>query len=110
SCLYRSPRSATVVATRGCYILEMLRNILDQMLKDGVYKTETDRRYRERVLKLHLRELPLLDLLDDGLLERVRLGAELVEFQPGELIYDEHERSDCMDLIRRGIVKLMRNV
>src|SRR5205807_2429412 len=29
SCLYRTPRSATVIADRDCYMLEMLRNILE---------------------------------------------------------------------------------
>src|SRR5207302_6192653 len=31
SCLYRTPRSATVVAERDCYVVEMLRNVLDQL-------------------------------------------------------------------------------
>ena len=34
SCLYRTPRSATVVARRDCYMIEMLRNILDMIQKD----------------------------------------------------------------------------
>src|SRR5262249_37504967 len=31
SCMYRTPRAETAVATRECYVLEMLRNILDQL-------------------------------------------------------------------------------
>src|SRR5207245_1149955 len=46
SCLYRTPRSATIVATRDCYMLEMLRNILDQLQKDPAYKARTDELYR----------------------------------------------------------------
>src|SRR5207248_7473347 len=59
SCLYRSPRSATVVATRDCYMLEMLRNILDQLQKDPAYKAQTDELYKKRVFELTLRQLPL---------------------------------------------------
>jgi CRP-like cAMP-binding protein len=55
SCLYRTPRSATVVATRDCYMLEMLRNILDQLQKDPAYKTQTDEIYKKRVFELYLR-------------------------------------------------------
>src|SRR5260370_571260 len=38
SCLYGTPRSATIVASRDCYMVEMLRNIVDQLLGDKKYR------------------------------------------------------------------------
>jgi Fe-S-cluster-containing hydrogenase component 2 len=107
SCMYRSPRAATVIAARDCYVLEMLRNILDRMLQIDDFKERTERIYRERVLKLHLDGLPLLSPLDAALREQVRRRAELVDFEAGDLIFDEHQRGDCMYLIRSGIVKVI---
>ena len=42
SCMNRAPRSATVVADRDCYMLEMLRNVLDMLHKDEKYKQKLD--------------------------------------------------------------------
>ncbi len=39
SCMNRAPRSATVLAEQDCYMLEMLRNVLDMLQKDPVYKS-----------------------------------------------------------------------
>ncbi|MDR3638815.1 MAG: 4Fe-4S binding protein [Isosphaeraceae bacterium] len=109
SCRYRSPRSASVIATRDGYLLEMLRNVLDAMLKDENFKNEQDTIYRDRVLESQLREIPVMTLLDDRLLERVRQNAELVDYDSGELIYDEHDDADGMHLIRSGIIQVMTN-
>jgi Fe-S-cluster-containing hydrogenase component 2/CRP-like cAMP-binding protein len=110
SCLYRTPRSATIVATRDCYVLEMLRNILDQLQKDPVYKAKTDAVYRQRVLALHLRQLPLFADLPDDQLAVLRDGVELVSFDAGDIICDEHERSDSIYIVRSGLVKVVKKV
>src|SRR5262249_30817344 len=49
SCRNGSPRSATIVADRDCFMLEMLRNILDQLQKDAAYKAQYDDTYKKRV-------------------------------------------------------------
>jgi Fe-S-cluster-containing hydrogenase component 2/CRP-like cAMP-binding protein len=108
SCLYRTPRSATVVATRDCYILEMLRNILDQLQKDPAYKAQTDEIYKKRILELYLRESKIFQELTEGQLESLRQGLDLVAFEPGQVIFDEYERSDCMYVIRSGLVKVVK--
>jgi WD40 repeat protein/CRP-like cAMP-binding protein len=110
SCLYRSPRSATVVAKRDCYMLELLRNILDQVQKDPAYKAKADEIYKQRVLRLHLRNLSIFHDLTDEQFEELRREVELVSFEPGQLICDEHDRSDCMYIVRGGLVKTMMNV
>ncbi len=109
SCLYRAPRSATVTASRDCYMLEMLRNVLETMNRDAGFKSRLDQLYRERVLRLQLRNLPMLLELDERLLERLRQSAELVEVPSGALLFDEHEQSDALHLIRGGIVKVMQD-
>jgi Fe-S-cluster-containing hydrogenase component 2 len=111
SCLYRMPRTATVVVTQDpCYVLEMYRHILDRMLsnQNRAFQEQIDAAYRQR-LGLHLRTLPLFADLDDASLKALQDRAELQAFEPGALICDEHDASDCMYLIRSGFVKVLKN-
>jgi CRP-like cAMP-binding protein/Fe-S-cluster-containing hydrogenase component 2 len=109
SCLSGTPRSATVVADRDCYVLEMLRNILDELQKDEGYRARMDAVYRERILANHLRRLSVFADLTDEQFAQIRERVELVRCEGGELICDEHDRSDCMYVIRSGLVKVMKN-
>ena len=43
SCTNGTVRSATIVADRDCYVLEMLRNILEKILADKQYQEDTDK-------------------------------------------------------------------
>ncbi|HEV3117891.1 MAG TPA: cyclic nucleotide-binding domain-containing protein [Gemmataceae bacterium] len=116
SCLYHTPRSATVVADRDCYALEILRNVLDAMLtnRNKAFKERIDNTYRQRVLQMHLRNVPIFRDLPNDAFEQVQAalasGAELVSLAPGTLICDEHEHADCMYIIRSGFVKVMKHV
>jgi CRP-like cAMP-binding protein/Fe-S-cluster-containing hydrogenase component 2 len=109
SCTYGSPRSATIVASEDCYALEMLRNILDEVQSDESYRAHVDALYRERVLKNHLRRLPIFSDLTEEQFSRLRDGVELVRYKVGQIICDEHDRSDGMFLIRSGVVKTVKN-
>jgi Fe-S-cluster-containing hydrogenase component 2/CRP-like cAMP-binding protein len=108
SCLYRTPRSATIVARRDLYVVEMLRNILDQIQKDPAYKARADELYKKRVLDLHLRKLSIFSDLNDDEFGPVRQGVELVSVAPGTLICDENDRSDSFYVIRSGLVKVVK--
>jgi Fe-S-cluster-containing hydrogenase component 2/CRP-like cAMP-binding protein len=110
SCLYRTPRSATVVALQDCYLLEMLRNILDAVQKDAGYRARMERLLKKRLVETFLRDLPIFSVLGDQQLALLHARAELVQFEPGSLICDEHDPSDCLYLIGTGIVKIMKNV
>jgi Fe-S-cluster-containing hydrogenase component 2/CRP-like cAMP-binding protein len=110
SCLYGTPRSATIVADRDCYVLEMLRNILDQIQGDKAYRAEMDAVYKTRILKDHLHNLPLFADLTDEQFARLRDSVGLFRCKDGHLIYDEHDRSDGLYVIRSGLVKVMKNV
>src|SRR5206468_6422275 len=65
SCLNRSPRSATIIAARECYVLEMLRNIFEKVKEDANYKKRVEEEYRRRSLEQQLRNLPLFAGLTD---------------------------------------------
>jgi CRP-like cAMP-binding protein len=110
SCLYGTPRSATIVAERDCYVLEMLRNILDQIQGDKAYRAEMDAVYKTRILKDHLRNLPLFSDLTDEQLAGIRDKVDVIRYKDGQLIYDEHDQSDSMYILRSGLVKVMKNV
>jgi Fe-S-cluster-containing hydrogenase component 2/CRP-like cAMP-binding protein len=110
SCMYRTPRSGTIVAKRDCYVIEMVRNILDQIQKDPAYKAHADKVYIDRVLDLQVRKLSIFSDLTDDEFKEIRANVELVSVEPGTLICDEGERSDCLYIIRSGLVKVMKNV
>lgn len=110
SCLYRTPRSATVVAKYDCYMIEFLRHVLDGIHNDKVYKARADGIYLKRFFELQVRKMPLFTDLSKEEMEAVRNGIELVSYEPGQIICDEHERSDCMYIVRQGLVKVATNV
>jgi len=109
SCMNRAPRSATVVAEEDCYMLEMLRNVLDMLQKDPNYKKRTDAMYRKRVMETHVRRLSVFENLNDEQFEKLKEAIELVEYESGETIFEEGEPSDCFYVIRSGLVKVLKN-
>src|SRR5262249_34197692 len=42
--------------------------------------------------------------------DELRKEVDLVSLEPGQLIFDEHDRSDAMYIVRSGLVKTMTNV
>lgn len=110
SCMYRTPRSATIRATRDCYMLEMLRNILDQLRKnDKAYKAKMDEIFKQRILQLHLRKLSIFRDLNDKQFATIKDKVELITVEPGACICDENERPESMFIVRGGLVKVLRN-
>ncbi|MFP6763069.1 MAG: cyclic nucleotide-binding domain-containing protein, partial [Planctomycetaceae bacterium] len=109
SCLNRAPRSATVVADEDCYMLEMLRNVLDMLHNDEKYSQKLDAVYRERVLDGHIRGLSIFQDLPAEEFEAIRDRIELVDFPAGSVVFEEHEDSDAFYIVRSGLVKVVRN-
>src|SRR5437867_13223840 len=107
-CLYRTPRSGTVVSASDCYMIELMRNILDACQKDPVYKAKTDELYKKRVLQLHLQKLPLFRDLTPGQFSALKVQVELLTFEGGQVICDEHDRPDGVYLVRSGLVKVVK--
>ncbi|MBX7104326.1 MAG: cyclic nucleotide-binding domain-containing protein [Gemmataceae bacterium] len=110
SCLYRTPRSATVVAERDCYVVELLRNVLDQLKKDPKFKEEMDKKYKERVFGLQVLNLPIFRGLNEELITWLRDKATLKSYRAGQVVCDEHDRPDDMMIIRGGLVKVCQGV
>ncbi len=108
SCLYRTPRSATVIADRDCYLLELLRNVFDQIQKDQAYRARTEEIYRKRVLGLHLRRLSIFADLNEEQYARVAQQVELVSYARGQIIFDEYERPDSLYIVRTGLVRVVQ--
>ncbi len=106
SCINRYPRSATVTAMEDCYILEMLRNILELLQRNKAFKLRMDEVYRERVLKTHLRMLPIFGKLPDDALANLSARVQLVEKEPGDVIFKEGDPADSLYVIRIGTVKV----
>ena len=109
SCMNRAPRSATVVAEEDCYMLEMLRNVLDMLHSDPTYKKKLDEIYRARVLDGHVRRLPIFDGLEDKHFAEVKDRIELVDFEAGAVVFEEYEQSDSFYVVRSGLVKIVKN-
>ena len=106
TCLSFYPRSATVRATEDTVVLEMLRNVLQMLQKDKIFKADLDRRYRERALDTHLRTVPVLAGLSDAFVTRLRDRVQLVRFEPGQDICTQGEVADSFFLLRIGFVKV----
>ncbi len=109
SCMNRAPRSASVIAEQDCYMLEMLRNVLDMLHNDPAYKERMDATYRQRVLEGHIRRLSIFEELTDAEFARLRDAIELVEVPTGGLIFEQFDPSDSFYVIRSGLVKVVAN-
>jgi len=109
SCMNRAPRSATIVADRDCYMLEMLRNVLDMLHKDERYKKKLDDIYRARVLDNHVRRLSIFEDMTDADFAAIKGRLELVEREAGDVIFEEYDDSDSFYVVRSGLVKVVKN-
>jgi CRP-like cAMP-binding protein len=108
SCLNRSPRSATIIAARDCYVLEILRNIFEKIKEDANYKKKVEEEYKRRALDQQIRNLPLFSDLTDSQIETVRKRAAVKSYKAGQILCDEHDKSDDVFLVRSGLVKVVK--
>ena len=106
TCMSLYPRSATVRAEEDCVIIEMLRNVLDIMLRNETLRVQLDSRYRKRALEDHLRSVPLLATLGHDFVDRLRDRVELLRFTKNELICVQGDIADHFYLVRTGFVKV----
>jgi CRP-like cAMP-binding protein len=112
SCLYGTLRSATIVANRDLYVIEMLRNILDILLKDANFQKKLDEDYKARILANHLSRLPVFAELGEQfepVLESIQDKIDLLRCRDGEVIFDKGDPPDAFYIVRRGLVKVMSN-
>src|ERR1700686_2410464 len=109
TCLNFYPRSATVRAESDVVAYEMLRNVLDIMMKNKTFRAQIDASYRERALENHLRGVPMFSDLSPDFIEHLKQSVELQRFAPGEVIARQGAPADSFYLIRIGFVKVSEN-
>lgn len=109
SCLNRSPRSATVIASRDCHILEMLRNVLDTLHNDPSFKKKIDDDYRARVMESQIRRLSIFEELTDEEFDDLQDWISLDDFPAGAVIIEENASSESLFVIRSGLVTVLKN-
>ena len=106
TCMNFYPRSATVRAEGDVVAYEMLRNVLDIMMKNKTFKAQIDETYRRRALENHLRGVPMFADLAPDFIEHLKETVELQRFAPGQAIARQGEAADSFYLVRIGFVKI----
>jgi len=126
TCRTYQPRSATVETREPCVMVEMLRVILDMLVgnrqvseatkatskvkmptfKGTSFKTDLEKKYRERSLNNHLRSVPLFASLDEEFIDYLKEHVELVSYNQNQVICKEGEDADAFYLIRSGMVRV----
>jgi CRP-like cAMP-binding protein/Fe-S-cluster-containing hydrogenase component 2 len=109
TCMNFYPRSATVRAESDVVAYEMLRNVLDIMLKNKSFRAQVDQNYRKRALENHLRGVPMFADLSADFIEHLKESVELVRFAPGQVIARQGDAADSFYLVRIGFVKISEN-
>ena len=106
TCMNFYPRSATVRAETDVVAYEMLRNVLDIMMKNKTFRAQIDQTYRQRALETHLRGVPMFAELAPDFIEHLKGSVELVRYAPGQVIAQQGEAADSFYLVRIGFVKI----
>jgi len=106
TCMNFYPRSATVQAKTDVVAFEMLRNVLDIMMKNKTFRAQLDENYRRRALETHLRGVPMFAGLSPDFIERLKGSVELVRYAPGQVIARQGEAAESFYLVRIGFVKI----
>jgi CRP-like cAMP-binding protein/Fe-S-cluster-containing dehydrogenase component len=106
TCMNFYPRSATVRAESAVVAYEMLRNVLDIMLKNKTFRAQVDQNYRRRALENHLRGVPMFAELSSDFIEHLKQNVELLRFAPGQTIAMQGDPADSFYLVRIGFVKI----
>jgi len=106
TCMNFYPRSATVRAKTDVVAFEMLRNVLDIMMKNKTFRAQLDENYRRRALETHLRGVPMFAGLPPDFIEHLKGSVELVRYTPGQVIARQSEAADSFYLMRIGFVKI----
>ena len=105
--LSRYAVSATVRARTPLTCLQIRLPGLRMLLASSKdFKKSVEERYRTRILSRQLRKVPIFARLDDSFLEDVKRQAELLSFEPGQVIVEEGAAADAFLLVIGGYVKV----
>ena len=105
--LSRYAVSATVRAESTLKLLQIRLPALRMLMASSKeFKKFLDTRYRDRALAGHLRNVSLFGPLDETAIEDLKNTAELLSFEPGQVIVQEGTKADSFLLVRGGYVKV----
>jgi len=105
--LSRYAVSATVRAATPLTVLQIRMPGLRMLLASSKdFKKSVEERYRERILARQLRMVPLFSRMDDSFVEDIKRRAELLSFEPGQVIVEEGSPADALLLVIGGYVKV----
>jgi len=105
--LSRYPVSATVRAVTPLTLLQIRLPGLRMLLASSKdFKKSVEERYRSRILSRALRQVPLFAKVDDSFLEDIKRRAELMSFEPGQVIVEEGAPAESFLLVIGGYVKV----
>jgi len=105
--LSRYAVSATVRAATPLTVLQIRLPGLRMLLASSKdFKKSVEERYRERILARQLRMVPLFSRMDDSFVEDIKRRAELLSFEPGQVIVEEGSPADALLLVIGGYVKV----
>jgi CRP-like cAMP-binding protein/Fe-S-cluster-containing dehydrogenase component len=106
TCLNFYPRSATVRAETDVVAFEMLRNVIDIMLKNKTFRAQIDQNYRRQALEDHLRGVPMFAELSPDFITHLKESVELIRYAPGQVVARQGDSADSFFLVRIGFVKI----
>src|SRR5713101_2326149 len=106
TCLSFYPRSATVRAESNLVAYEMLRNVLDILMKNKTFRAQIDETYRRRALENHLRGVPMFADFTPDFLGHLKESVELMRYAPGQVICRQGDAAESFYLVRIGFVKI----
>src|SRR6202795_1448973 len=106
TCMTFYPRSATVRAESDVVAYEMLRNVLEIMLKNKTFRAQVDMNYRRRALENHLRGVPMFADLSPEFIKRLEENIVLKRYAPGQVIARQGDPAKHFYVIRLGFVKV----
>jgi CRP-like cAMP-binding protein/Fe-S-cluster-containing hydrogenase component 2 len=107
SALSRYPVSAMVRADGPVKLLQIrLPGLRMLTASSREFKGFLDSRYRERSLASHLGKVGLFSKVEESFIDRLKERADLVSFEPGQVIVQEGTPADAFYLVRGGFVKV----
>ncbi len=110
ACMTNSPRSATITADGEVYMLEFLKNVFTLIQRDDKYREQILEKFRERVLSTHLDRLEFFQGLTSEQKATLSDALDLKIVDAGTVIFNEEEPSDCVYIIRTGLVQVVKGI
>lgn len=101
--------SSDVIARTDTVCLGIRTPALRMLFKQrelAPFKAEIDRKYRERTLGAHLRQVAVFADVPPAVLDQLRAEAELLSFEPGSEIAVQGAAADSLLLVRGGHVRV----